>query len=241
VRTRRKLNDPFKAKILAIDPYFFSAHPLRVFTQEIQPRIEAFIKENQHALIPQGYVCGDRYPLGEKVADLRERRIKLPKPIIAYLDSLGDKWAWNYFEHTHLQNMQKLISYFKSKGYQQQELPKEIRELISKVKAVLPKYPSSKPLKNRLEELAPGVFDAPKDEHYLALLCYVKREGHACPPIKHIENGKKIGVHVSNVRQKYKNGYLSVEETNKYEELKGWKWDASDLQSSIIRKNGRII
>ncbi len=50
---------------------------------------------------------------------------------------------------------------------------------------------------------------------------------------------KKIGYYVSNIRQKYKQGHLSVEEQAQYESLNGWRWVASDLQSSTIRDAGR--
>ncbi len=240
VRTRRKLTDAFKTKLLAVDPLFFEKHTIRNFFQELYPRIEAFIEEKKHALIPQGYVSNDGYPLGEKIADLRERKAKLEQPIIDYLNSLGKKWAWNYFEYIHLQNMQELISYIEHHGYHKETLNKEIRELCSKVQKSIPRYPSSEPFKNRIEQLVPDIFDEPKDENFLALMYYAAREGHACPPIKHIENGKKIGLHVSRIRQKYKNGHLPPDECTKYESLPGWQWNASAMQSSTIRKTKNL-
>jgi superfamily II DNA or RNA helicase len=240
VRTRKKLDESFKSKILAIDPHFFSENTLRIFVHEIQPRIEQFMQENGHALIPQGYVCADGYLLGEKVSDLRERRATLLQPIITYLDSLGDKWAWNYFEYFHLKRAQELIKYLESSNFPKHPLPKAIRILKSKVKKALPQYPALEQYRKRIEELAPGFFNEPKDENYLALLRYVAREGHACPPIKHIEDGKKIGLLVSNTRQKIKKGRASIEERAKYEGLPGWREDASDLQSSIIRETSRV-
>ena len=223
IRARKNLENSFKDQVLSVDPYFFSTHPVRIFMQEVRPRLEAFIVENKNALIPQGYVCSDKYPLGEKVADLRERRTKLAEPITKYLNSLGEQWAWNSFEHTHLQTMKELIAYIESNGYQKEALPKEVRELISKIKKTLSKYPSSESYQKRIESLAPGIFDEPKDENYLALLNYAAREGHACPPIKHIEDGKKIGLHVSNIRQKYKNELMTVGEQERYKSLKGWR------------------
>ena len=49
-----------------------------------------------------------------------------------------------------------------------EKLPKEVRELISKVKKALSKYPSSENIKNQIELAAPTIFEAPKDEHFLA-------------------------------------------------------------------------
>lgn len=145
--------------ILGIDPLFFSEHVVRRFVQEIKPRIEEYIHAHGNALIPQGYVCNDGYRLGEKIADLRERRTKLTKPILDYFNSLGDKWAWNYFEYLHLQNMLEMITHFEAHSYEQHLLPKKVLELKSKVKKALKKYPASEPFRKRLEELAPGIFD----------------------------------------------------------------------------------
>ena len=173
---KRKLKEPIQTRILTLDPYFFEKHNIRIFIQEVQPRIDAYLQEHGNAHLPQGYICADGYPLGQKVSDLRERKDKLAEPIIDYLHSLGDKWAWNYFEQLHFQGMQELISYFEKSGYQPDILPKEIRELKSKIKKVLQKYPDSKPFMERLEKLAPGIFDDQKDENYLALLRYLERE-----------------------------------------------------------------
>jgi len=233
IRSRRELEDCFRNKLLQVDPLFFEPHSIRLFSQEIQPRIETFILEHGHALIPQEYICKDGYRLGEKTSDLRDRKTKLPPSILGYLSSLGDKWAWNFFEHLHLQSMQELIRYFEQNGYHKQALPKQIRELKFRVKRALSKYPSSEPLKKRIENLAPGIFDEPKDEQYPALLRYVAREGHSCPPTKHIEDGLKIGYYVSNVRQKYKNGSLSLEERAQYESLDGWQWNIFKTKRSL--------
>lgn len=241
IRARKELDEAFNKKLLAIDPLFFAKHTVRTFFQDLYPRIEAFIEEKNHALISQGYTASDGYRLGEKVADLRERKGKLEKPITDYLNSLGSKWAWNYFEYVHLQSMQELLSYIDLNGYHQETLPSAIRALRLKVKKSITKYPSSEPLRTRIEKLAPNIFDEPKDEIYLALLDYATREGHACPPIKHVENGKKIGLHVSNIRQKYKNGHLPPDESAKYDSLPGWQWNASALQSSTIRKQNDLL
>ena len=117
VLARRMLDESFKEHLKKIDPHFFSKHTVRVFFQDLHPKIEAFIQQNGHALIPQGHVMEDAYPLGEKVADLRERRTKLAQPIVDYLDSLGNKWAWNHFEYLHLQDMEKLAIYIHENGY----------------------------------------------------------------------------------------------------------------------------
>jgi hypothetical protein len=57
--------------------------------------------------------------------------------------------------------------------------------------------------------------------------------------IKHVEQGKKTGLYISNMRQKYKNNLMASEEIQKFESLHGWRWDASTLQSSTLREKAQ--
>ncbi len=107
-----------------------------------------------------------------------------------------------------------------------QDLPKNIRELKRKVLEGFEKYPSSADNKIVIENLTPGFFKIPEDPYYPALLKYVGRTKHACPPIKHLGDGVAIGLHISRIRQKKKAGTLSTEEQEKYASLPGWVWDA---------------
>lgn len=233
VSNRKQVTSAFKDTLLQIDPYFFAAYPVKLFMQNLYPRIEAYIQEHGHALIPQEYVCSDGDRLGERISDLRSKKGKLPKEIEDYLLSLGDKWAWNSFEYSHIQNAKTLIEYFEKNGYASNALPKKIRELKPKVKSGFEKYPTTQYLKQRIEELAPNIFAEPKDESYLALLSFVEREGHARPKIKDIENGIKIGYYVSNIRSKYKNGSISEEDRIKFESLPGWVWSAYNKEPAL--------
>lgn len=158
IRSRRTLGESFRLQLLNLNPYFFSEHRVQVFFQDIHPRIEKYIVENGDAVIPQQYVCKDGYLLGEKISDLRERKNKLPLFIRSYLDSLGNKWAWNRFEHMHLQNMQTIIAYLDLHEYSEQSLPSDICALRLKIIKAMNKYSSSESYVKRIEELAPGFF-----------------------------------------------------------------------------------
>ena len=56
---------------------------------------------------------------------------------------------------------------------------------------------------------------------------FVAREGHARVPAKHSEEGVRLGVWVSNNRQRYKAGRLPPDHIARLEALQGWVWDAS--------------
>lgn len=222
----KKINDAYKARLIAIDPLFFAPQQVRVFFLEIRPQIESYIEKNGDALIPQDYVTPDGCLLGQKVSDLRESRERLERPVFEYLIGLNDKWAWHAFEAAHIQKVKELISYFEKNGSSIHDLPKNIRDLRKKVLQGFEKYPSSADTKIVIENLAPGFFKDPEDPYYPALLKYVARTKQACPPIKHLEDGVSIGLHISRIRQKKKAGTLSADEQEKYASLPGWKWDA---------------
>jgi superfamily II DNA or RNA helicase len=229
IKKDNKIDQKFKLKILALNPYFFLDHMSQIFFHEIKPLIEKYMQENNDAIIPQNYITSNGIPLGEKISNLRGNKNKTKKSIREYLDSLGNKWAWNYFEYKNIENIKKMISYFENNVFNFQKLPPKIQTLRLKIKKTISKNSSLEKYKNRIEELAPGIFDEPIDENYQELLNYLKREGHACPPIKHLENGKKIGYYVSNIRQKYKKANkdgLEFKDKTKFTSLTGWKWKA---------------
>lgn len=159
IRSRRFLDETIKKEILEINPYFFETYQIQYFFQEIVPRIEKYISEYSNAIIPQKYVDESGYLLGEKISDIREKKSKLPIIITKYLNSLGDKWAWNIYEYNYLQEIKKIITHLEHNGYKKNELPKNILLLRSKIKKALIKYPSLESYKKHIEQLAPNFFN----------------------------------------------------------------------------------
>jgi hypothetical protein len=65
------------------------------------------------------------------------------------------------------------------------------------------------------------------DRHYVALVKFVEREGHANVPTKHVEGDVMLGRWVSNQRQRYRSKWLQAHHPlriARLEALPGWTW-----------------
>ena len=60
------------------------------------------------------------------------------------------------------------------------------------------------------------------------LLRFVKREGHARVPAKHIEDGYKLGSWVDTQRAFYKKNSLASDRIQALQSVKGWVWDSRE-------------
>jgi len=83
-------------------------------------------------------------------------------------------------------------------------------------------------LAGRLAEL-PGwqwsPLDAAWEEAYQRLQVYAERNRHDIPPQTYIEDdGYRLGAWVSQQRQKFRNGTLSAERSDRLSRLRGWDW-----------------
>lgn len=63
-------------------------------------------------------------------------------------------------------------------------------------------------------------------EHFRCLEQFVQREGHPRVPGGHVEDGKKLGVWVSNQRADYRRGasWMTADRVKRLEALPGWTW-----------------
>lgn len=68
------------------------------------------------------------------------------------------------------------------------------------------------------------VFDESWELRYSLSLQYVKREGHANIPQRHLENGTNIGSWVNAQRGLYAQGTLSHDRINRLEQIPNWTW-----------------
>lgn len=65
------------------------------------------------------------------------------------------------------------------------------------------------------------------DRHYAALVKFVKREGRASVPPKHVEDDVMLGRWVGNQRQRYRSGWMQAHHplrVVRLEEFPGWTW-----------------
>jgi hypothetical protein len=66
--------------------------------------------------------------------------------------------------------------------------------------------------------------DAQWERSFRRLLAFIKREGHAKVPIKHIEDGMWLGAWAYRQRSKKRRGELSKQRIERLEGLPGWSW-----------------
>ncbi len=57
---------------------------------------------------------------------------------------------------------------------------------------------------------------------------FIEREGHARVPLRHVEDGFKLGEWVGTQRGTYKSGVLAEERWQTLEALDGWVWDTRE-------------
>jgi hypothetical protein len=62
----------------------------------------------------------------------------------------------------------------------------------------------------------------------IALDSYSKRTHSSSVPREHVEDGFPLGKWVTNLRSRYKDGYLSADEIEKIEATANWKWNSLD-------------
>ncbi len=92
----------------------------------------------------------------------------------------------------------------------------------------------------KLEKLkwVPDPFSKQWEENFALLELFVLENGSAYVPQSTRLNGKNIGAWVSSQRIDFKAGKLSSERVLRLQNLKGWKWDATDQAAHSISKSG---
>lgn len=92
----------------------------------------------------------------------------------------------------------------------------------------------------KLEKLkwVPDPFSKQWEDNFALIELYVSENGSAYVPQSTRVNGKHIGAWVSSQRSDFKAGKLSPERVLRLQNLKGWKWDASDQAAHSISKSG---
>jgi len=83
----------------------------------------------------------------------------------------------------------------------------------------------------RLEELPGWTWNARADqweEGFNCLLRFVEREGHTSVPLKHVEDGYRLGAWVN--KQRSRKATLEADRIRRLEELPGWTWDPRTAQ-----------
>ncbi len=180
--------------------------------------LKAFIATNGHGNIPSDYVNSEGYPLGTFVARYRSlgNRGKLPAHRYDELMGLRPHWSWDRLSASWEEHYEQLKGFFEANGHSR--VPQGYRVdgfgLGAWVSIQRSKRASlSQEQVDRLDTV--GFVWAPDadawEKGFEHLQHFVRREGHAEVPARHIEEGFQLGGWLSAQRSATRRGRLPPE------------------------------
>jgi len=194
--------------------------------------LAAFAKREGHARVPAGHREAG-FPLGNWVGtrrlDHRHGRL-LPQRQAALAAVPG--WSWEPRDDDFEDGLSVLRRFVKREGHAR--VPDEHREagfnLGDWVRGRRREHRTGtlSTKRRRIVENLPGwtwdYWGRHFDEGLRRLHHFVRREGHACVPVKHFEGTFPLGHWLNNRRAQYRRGELSRERVRALEALPGWRW-----------------
>lgn len=198
-------------------------------------RLADYTEKHGGASPPQTYTDADGYKLGAWVAKERQSELKETLGADRRNRLLGlPGWEWVARESRWDECFRRLGTYLKENG-DRYPLQTYATDDGYRLGAWLTQQ-RQKGLNGKLEaELAdrlaklPGwqwsPLDAAWQEAYQRLQAYAERNSNDIPPQTYIEDdGYRLGAWVSQQRQKFRNGTLSSERSERLSRLRGWDW-----------------
>jgi hypothetical protein len=209
--------------------------PGRERFQEMLALLRRFARREGHARVPFAHQeAGQR--LGVWVGNRRMafQHRSLPQAQAGALESVPG-WTWNASrQHDPDRILKALAAFVRREGHAR--VPQAHAEdglrlglWVSHQRQAFGRGRLPPLLARRLERFPGWSWDPQGDRHRrtLALLRrYVKREGHACVPWLHVEDGVRLGQWVLARRERFRAGRLSKAEAAELESLPGWTWRA---------------
>ncbi|MBJ8347614.1 DEAD/DEAH box helicase [Antrihabitans sp. YC2-6] len=193
-----------------------------------------FVAEHGHANVPFPYVVGE-YNLRSWLATQRGlyKRGELPEERVRELEALPG-WVWDVPEDNWSRHYNGLKKFAEREGHARapQRYVEDGLKLGQWVTVQRTHRDEMSPERKALLEALPGwSWDPTTDgweRGYGFLRAFVKREGHARVPTKHLEGGFRLGQWVND--QRVKLGKLPDSQRERLQSLPGWVWDArSDM------------
>lgn len=192
--------------------------------------LKRFVAREGHACVPQHHE-EDGFKLGGWVSTQRCERDSMPTERKQALESLVS-WSWNSFEDTWRRHYKLLQQYAEQEGHGRVPADHEVDGILlgqwvsrqRNLKTNLPKH--------RFEalEAIPGWSWTPIEDNWhraFALLGqFVRREGHAYVPGKHVERGFKLGVWI--MGQRAHQSTMPDDRIKSLEAVPGWSWSPND-------------
>jgi superfamily II DNA or RNA helicase len=198
--------------------------------------LQAFVQREGHARVPLAHVEGG-YRLGSWVNELRNayRRGSIDRDRVAALEALPG-WTWEPHDDDFRHGLDELRSYVTREGHAR--VPRNWIENGFALGSWVT-YRRSDGRANRLEADRVAALEAitgwswdPRADNWqlglTALRNYVNREGHARVPVKHVEDGFRLGQWVGVNRNAWSRNRLSTEREAALRAIPGWAWRSID-------------
>lgn len=203
-------------------------HPIADHFPRGLAAIGSFARREGHTRVPPGHVeNGVRLDLWVSNRRADRRNGKLSRDQIRALDRIP-VWTWSLRDSWFETGFAHLLRFVKREGHacvpvDHTESTYALGAFVHHLRTRRARTDAAR--LRRLERL-PGwawnVFDAGFERGLHALRAYARREGHACPPAKHVEDGFRLGVWVSHWRSRRR--HLSKERRRTLEVFAGWSW-----------------
>jgi hypothetical protein len=199
--------------------------------------LERFVKRQGHARVPATHKAADGYRLGVWVSYQRTAYAngRLAANRIARLEALPG-WIWDVHEEKWEEGFSYLERFVKRQGHARvavshAENGYRLGQWVGVQRNTYAKGQLAPDRIARLEALPGWSWDPFADqwkEGFRHLDRFVKREGHALVPKRHVEGSDYLlGSWVSNQRTAYRTGKLTSDQVARLEAVRGWIWDPS--------------
>jgi excisionase family DNA binding protein len=200
--------------------------------QEPLALLEVYVAPEGDALVPKGH-AEDGFALGQWVARRRlaYQQGRVDPERSPRLEELPG-WSWAPQEDRWRYAYSLLVAFVRREGHAfvRQDCVESGLHLGVWVQEQRRAHKQGRLRTERSRLLAslPGwTWDAPQtrwDQHYVQLLGYVGRTGHARVPHRHLEAGTHLGDWVRAQRRSHGRGSLSEDRARRLEALPGWSW-----------------
>lgn len=261
-RAAGKLRLPAKIRFdlpVAVDRRFADALHVRVVEQTTASwefwlgLLQAFVGRDGSALVPYEYATSDGHRLGAWVNTNRwlYRKGKLGRDRIAVLETLRG-WSWNPLEDDFNEGLRRLRIFVARERHARVPAPYQtpdgfrLGKWVSHTRAAYDEGRLSADRVSLLAAVRGWTWDVAADAFsngLSELRAFVAREHHARVPRSYTSRtGYRLGVWVSDVRSRRRQGTLSRDQIAQLDAIPGWTWHlATELREAAFTKGVREL
>ena len=228
-----RLSDDRRLRLEALPGWVWADRPL---WEDGFSRLVEFVEREGHLRIPAGHSEGG-IKLERWIGSQREafKANLLSDDRRNRLEAVAG-WVWHSYQSAWENGFSRLVEFVEREGHARVPVAQVGGGFrlgnwaaIQRVKSRAGRLGDDR--RRRLDALPGWVWD-PSDTDweggFARLIQFAEREGHAQVPLRHVQNGFRIGSWVSNQRMAFRTGRLSDVRRARLEALPEWAWDTRD-------------